>query len=54
MWTVVFGPKEDFPLSNVDTKIQVLDFDVQITTALKNTVHRKNVHSHNGHFFCGQ
>ncbi len=35
MWTVVFRPKVEFPLSNVDTKIQVLDFDVQITTTLK-------------------
>ncbi len=35
MWTAVFGPKVGFPLSNVDTKIQVLDFDGQITTALK-------------------
>ncbi len=24
MWTVVFGPKVEFPLSNVDTKIRPL------------------------------
>ncbi len=28
MWTVVFGPKMEFPLSNVDTKMKVLDFGV--------------------------
>ena len=35
MWTVVFGPKLKFHLSNVDTKIQALDFDVPNTTKLK-------------------
>ena len=43
MWTVVFGPKVEFPLSNVDTKIQVLDFDVQITSALKKYCPQKKV-----------
>ena len=42
MWTVVFGPKVGFPLSNVDTKNQVLDFYGQIIIAFKKYCPQKN------------
>ncbi len=53
MWTVVFGPKVEFHLSNVDTKIRVLDFDAQITTTLKKYCPQKKCPESYGHFFCG-
>ena len=46
MWTVIFGPNLEFHLSNVDTKIKVLDFDSQITTTLKKYCQQKCDHSH--------
>ena len=35
MWTVVFCPKVEYYLGNVDTKIVTLDFGVHITSTLR-------------------